>query len=309
VTALLARLGALFLAAGVAGQPVSPPPSSPKPPSTSQPQAAAPTRPAAKPESVRALLELARRQADKKDARGALETLRKARALAPNSEEVLHAFAEASLAVRAPLVALPVLESLTRICPSVGQYHYLLGVTLMQAGDAAAAVFPLKEAGRLEPDEPPVLTALGAALNERKLYAEAKPLLLRALSRAPDSVEAMAALAEAEAALGELAEAEGHAQRTLVRQADNATASRVLGMVRMQQERYAEARDALLKAVASDPSSAKAHYQLSLTYRRLDDPASAEKHLALYRQRAAEAESRIKEVRALTGFSLGGMQR
>ena len=149
---LLARLGTVFLAAGVAAQPASKPQSSPKPPFPAPPQAAAQARPAAKPESVRALLALARQQADKKDARAALETLRKARTLAPNAEEVLHAFAEAALAVHAPLVALPVLEALTRICPSVGQYHYLLGMALMQAGDAAAAAFPLKEAGRLEPD-------------------------------------------------------------------------------------------------------------------------------------------------------------
>ena len=63
---------------------------------------------------------------------------------------------------------------------------------------------PLKEAERLEPNEPPILVALGTALNERKLYAEAKPPLLRALSLAPDNVEAMAALAEAEEGLGEL---------------------------------------------------------------------------------------------------------
>ena len=182
------------------------------------------------------------------------------------------------------------------MCPSVGQYHYLLGTALMQAGDVAAAVEPLKEAERLEPNEPPVLIALGTALNDRKLYPEAKPPLLRALSLAPDNVEAMAALAEAEEGLGELAEAEGHAQRALARSGADATANRVMGMVRMKQDRYAEARDALLKAVASDPSSTKAHYQLSLAYARLDDEVSAEKHLALYRRCAAEAESRIKQV-------------
>jgi tetratricopeptide (TPR) repeat protein len=257
---------------------------------------------------VRALLELARQQSERKDARGALETLRQARALAPNSEEVLHAYAEASLAVRAPLVAIPVLEPLTRMCPTVGQYHYLLGMALIEAGDAAAAVEPLREAVRLEPDEPPALVALGTALNERRLFSEAKAPLQRALSLAPDNVEAMAALAEAEQGLGELQQAEDHAQRALTRSGADATANRVMGMVRMKQDRYGEARDALLKAVASDPCSAKAHYQLSLAYARLSDAAAAEKQLALYRQCVAQAESRIKEVRALTGFSLGGMQ-
>lgn len=307
--ALFAGLGALSLAAVTVAQPDSQAQPAPKPPAAAKPQSTAPPhQPAARPQSVRALLARARQQSERKDARGALETLRQARALAPNSEEVLYAYAEASLAVRAPLPAIPVLESLTCMCPSVGEYHYLLGMALVQAGDVAAAFDPLKEAERLEPNEPPILVALGTALNERKLYSEAKPPLLHALSLAPDSVEAMAALAEAEEGLGELQEAEAHVQRALVRSAADATANRVMGMVRMKQDRYAEARDALLKAVASDPSSTKAQYQLSLAYARLNDESNAQKHLALYRRCAAEAESRLKEVRALTGFSLGGMQ-
>jgi cellulose synthase operon protein C len=300
-----------LVAAAAAAQPASTPQSPPKtparPPAAARPQPTA--RPVARPQSVKALLALAHEQSERKDLRGALETLRQARALAPNSEEVLAAYAEASLAVRAPLSAVPVLEALTRICPGVGQYHYLLGTALVQAGDVAAAVGPLKEAERLEPDEPPILVALGSALNDRKLYPEAKPPLLRALSLAPDSVEAMAALAEAEEGLGELAEAENHAQRALDRSKGDATANQVMGMVRMKQDRYAEARDALLRAVAAEPCSTKAQYQLSLAYARLEDPTSAEKHLALYRRCTAEADSRVEQVRALTGFSAGGMSR
>jgi tetratricopeptide (TPR) repeat protein len=190
----------------------------------------------------------------------------------------------------------------------VGQYRYLEGMALMEAGDAAAAVEPLKEAERLEANQPLTLIALGRALNSRKLYAEAKPFLLRALSLMPDSVEAGAALAEAEEGLGDLKEAETHARRALARADTNATANLVMGMVRMKQERYAEACDALAKAVTADPASPKAHYQLGLVYARLKDPVRSKKHLELYRQKAKEAEGRVKEVRSLTGFSLGGMQ-
>jgi hypothetical protein len=61
--------------------------------------------------------------------------------------------------------------------------------------------------------------------------------------------------------------------------------------------------------VSSSPCSTKAQYQLSLAYARLDDPVSAEKHLAIYRRCLAEADSRVEQVRALTGFSMGGMSR
>ena len=73
------------------------------------------------------------------DAPGALDSLQKARALAPNSEEVLSALAQVALAARLPAPAAAALEALTRMCPEVAQYQYLLGVSLMTAGDAVRA--------------------------------------------------------------------------------------------------------------------------------------------------------------------------
>jgi tetratricopeptide (TPR) repeat protein len=259
-------------------------------------------------QSVQALLQLARLQAGQKNTAGALQSLLKARGIAPNSEEVLRTYAETSLAAKAPLSAIPALESLTRLCPTVGQYHYLEGVALMEAGDVAASVESLREAERLEPNRPPTLIALGTALNDRKLYAEAKPFLLRGLNLEPENAEAAAALAEAEQGLGELESAEVHAQRALARAPANPTANLALGMVLMKRERYGEARGALQKALAADPSSAKAHYQLSLACARLGDEASSEKHLDLYRREVKQTEERIKAVRDVTGFSMGGMQ-
>ena len=57
-----------------------------------------------------------------------------------------------------------------------------------------------------------------------------------------------------------------------------------MGLVRMKQERYAEARGFLERAIATDPLSAKAHYQLSLACARLGDNAGQAKHLALYQK-------------------------
>jgi tetratricopeptide (TPR) repeat protein len=273
-------------------------------------QDAPPAPPARGLESVPALLQRARQQSGQGDAAGAMDSLGRARALAPNSEDVLSASAQLALAVRAPVPAILALEPLTRMCPTVAQYHYLLGVALMQAGDMLAAVEPLREAERLEPNRPLTLVALSLALNGRKQYAEAKPPLLRALELEPDNVEAVAALAEAEDGLGEVREAEAHAERALARASSHATANLVLGMVRMKQERYAEARDAFLRAVAADPASPKAHYQLSLAYARLGDEASARAQVELYRRKLREIEERVNQLRTATGLSAeGGMRR
>jgi tetratricopeptide (TPR) repeat protein len=256
--------------------------------------------------SAQALLWLARLQTGRQDTAGALDSLRKARVLAPNSEEVLSAFAQVSLRGRAYVPAITALESLARLCPTVAQNHYLLGVGLMEAGVLPAAEESLRLADRLEPNRLLTLVALGLVLNGRKQYADAQPVLLRGLDLEPENVDAIAALAEAEAGLGDLTQAEVYARRALANSAKHATANLVMGTVLMKQEHYAEARDALETAVAADPDSAKAHYQLSLAYARLGDDTNAQKQVALYQQTLRDAEERAKALHRDTGLSTRG---
>jgi len=251
--------------------------------------------------SVEALLQLSRLQSEDGDAAGALESLRKARAAAPNSEDVLSAFAQVSLAAGAPVPAIVALTSLTRICPTVAQHQYLLGIALMRAGDSVAAVEALREADRLEPNRFLTLVALGIAHNSRQAYADAKPLLARGLALEPENVDVVAALAEAEQGLGELDAAADHAQRALSKAPDQATANFVAGLVAMDRTRYADARAALERAVAADPQSPRAHYQLSLACARLGDTAASAQHVEQYRQTLRELEARVKAIRAATG--------
>jgi len=290
---LIACLAVLRLGASAAAQ--TPPPSA-----GAAPQVVAP-------KSVRALLELARVQSRQKNLAGALESLRRARESAPNSEEVLSAYAEAALANRMPLRALPVLEALSRLCPTVAPYRYRLGAALLQVGDTEAALLFLKEADSLEPNQAPTLQALGAALDRRGLYAEAQPVLLRGLSLAPDDAETLAALAEAEAALGQLEAARAHAQRALDKASTSPSAHRAMGLLLLKEERYAEARDAFLRA-ATGPASAQPHDELSRAYAALGDEAAARKHQALFRQQMKEREDRVTEVRRVTGLAVDGPQ-
>jgi tetratricopeptide (TPR) repeat protein len=256
--------------------------------------------------SVRELMQTARVQIQSGDPAGALESLRTARTIAPNSEDVLSAVAQVALAARMPLVAITTLDVLTRICPTVSQYHYLFGVALMEAGDMPAAVESLQQADRLEPERGLTLLALGLALNSRKQYDEARRALRHALDLEPDNIDGLAALAEAEAGAGDLARAEDDARRVLVRSSAHGAGNFVMGLVLMKRERYAEARDALNNAIAADPASAAAYYQLSLAYARLGDEANARKHVELYQQKLREIEERIK---ALRGASPGERPR
>ena len=81
-------------------------------------------------------------------------------------------------------------------------------------------------------------------------------------------------------------------------------------MVRMAQGRFAEARDAFTKSMATDPLSPKADYQLSLAYARLGDDARAREQVELYQRKLREIEERLVQVRTATGRGpAAGMQK
>jgi tetratricopeptide (TPR) repeat protein len=140
--------------------------------------------------------------------------------------------------------------------------------------------------------------ALGLALNNRKEYADARSVLRRSLDLQPESVEVVAALAEADAGLGNFDEAARYAQRALERAPAGATANLVMGLVHLERRNYTDARDALLRAVAADPESPKATYQLSLVYARLGDDANSQRYLDAYRENLRGVEERIRLLRA-----------
>ena len=251
--------------------------------------------------SVQALLLLSRVQSEDGDAAGALDSLRQARTLAPNSEEVLSAFAQMSLAAGAPIPAVVALEALERMVPDVMEYHYLLGVARLRVGDSLRAVTALSAAERLDPNRALTLLALGIAHNSLQQYADARSVLARAVELDSRSVDTLAALAEAEQGLGELEAASKHAQQVLATVPQHATANMVAGLVAMDRSQYANARAALERAVQTDPLLFKAHYQLSLACARLGDEAAAGRHLERYRQVMRDVQRMIQELKMATG--------
>jgi tetratricopeptide (TPR) repeat protein len=260
---------------------------------------------ATRPRSARAWLLLARAQSGQQQAGAALESLKKALQVAPNAEDVLVAYAQVALAVQAPVPAILALDPLARMSPGNGQYHYLLGVALLQAGDVPAATEALERARLIDPDRVVALVALGLSLNNRKLYDQALPHLRRAQELEPDNVEVIANLAEAEEGRDDLDAAEAHAARVLASAPGHPTANFVMGMVLMKRERFAEARDRLEKALAAGASPSKTHYQLSLACARLGDMPASESHRQQYQAARGEIEARLVELRNKTGIGEG----
>lgn len=260
-------------------------------------------------ESVRDLVLQARSQAMRGNHAQASQILDRARAQAPNSEEVLSDFAENSLAVGDPVGAIQVLEPLSRMHPRVAKYPYQLGVALLQLKEFAASVDSIRFSLELQPDRPLPLLALGITLLSQKEYGEAKKALDRSLELEPDNAETLAVLAEAEEGLGHLERAENLANRALSLAGSHAGAYFVLGRVRMSEARYAEATDYFLKSVEMVPGSGRTHYQLSLAYARQNDLENSKKHRELHLTARAENEEQIEQMRNRAGLKASGMRQ
>ena len=253
---------------------------------------------AAATESVRALLDQARARASQNDAERAAAALGRAISLAPNSEDVLNAYARFSLSRANPIQAVLALEPLARMHPGEAEYAYLLGVARMQVGEMAEAAEALQGAAALDPGRALTHIALGLALNRVDRFDEAQAALAAALRLEPDNVEALAAMSEAAEGLGMLDEATRLADRTLAVDPDHATALVTVGTASLKEGRFEAAREALVRAVAAEPESIKGHYQLSLALARLGDREGAERHLQLSREAQAAIEQHIERLRA-----------
>ncbi|MCY3932926.1 MAG: tetratricopeptide repeat protein [Acidobacteria bacterium] len=249
-------------------------------------------------ESVRGLLDQARALASRNEADAAAEALGRAVALAPNSEDVLNAYARFSLARGNPIQATLALEPLARMHPGEAEYAYLLGVARMQVGEMAEAAEALFDAAALDRNRALTHIALGLALNRVDRFDEAREALATALRLEPDNVEALAAMSETTEGLGMLAEASRLAERALAVNPDHPTALVTIGTARLKEGRFEAAREALTRAVVAEPDSIKGHYQLSLALARLGDREAAERHLRLSREAQAAIEEHIERLRA-----------
>jgi tetratricopeptide (TPR) repeat protein len=260
-------------------------------------------------ESVRAMLALGRSLARRGAGQEALSVLYRAAEVAPNSEEVLSAYARLCVEHEAPVPAMKTLEALTRLRPAEAEYFYLLGLARLQLAESDGAVAALRRSLELDPDQVLPLFALGLSFRDQKRFAEAKKALTESLRLLPSHADSLVVLAEVEEGSGELELAEQHLERALQLGGETAEALYVLGKIRHAQGRYEEARDALKLSIEKNPRPRKAHYVLSLAYARLGDRERSRESLELYRQKTKEAEDLLIKMRTDAGLGVSGMGR
>jgi tetratricopeptide (TPR) repeat protein len=156
---------------------------------------------------------------------------------------------------------------------------YNLGAESSRAGNRDDAVAYLKRAIEVDPTLDQAYTALGQVYMVKKSYKEAVAALDPVLARDPQNLEALTIRFEALKAAGdkEGAKAAEAAMKT-VQAAQSPEVLYKQGIAQYNSNNLPSAIETLEKAVAADPSYAKAHYMLGLAYAG-SDTAKAKAHL------------------------------
>lgn len=154
--------------------------------------------------------------------------------------------------------------------------HYNLGKLLYTRGAHGAAEQHLTESLRSRPDFPEARLMRGYVRRSLGRWGEAAADLMAGLAARPEDPAARATLAEALLAqaaehhrAGRHAEAEAGYREILSRDAQNADALNLLGVLTHELGRFTEARQCYRRLLALAPQRAETHYNLGLVEREL----------------------------------------
>jgi superkiller protein 3 len=238
---------------------------------------------AADPKSIESLLAMAQMFAVQKKHADSMAMLEKARALSPDSRDVLRHFVVEAMQAGQNDKALQAAQELQRKSPELDD-RYLVASVMVQQKQYLAASHILEDYVAQRPQDPRAYLGLGIAYLNLLRYPEARQALERSLQLKPD-------LAEAEFQSGLLASQEGrrqdavqHWQRAVELQPQHAQALFSLGTVYLEAGQLAEAETAFTRSLASDPGNMKTEYNLALVLNKSGKSEEAKQHLEHYRR-------------------------
>lgn len=171
------------------------------------------------------------------------------------------------------------LNRVAELDPHDPRPHRVIAVIHLDAGSFAIAIEDFRESFRREPnqsDREDMLLELASCQLSVKRHNDA----LRTLAQCAESAEVLAMRAEAHYALGDKEAALGLADRALTLEADQRLALAVLGKLALDERRFDDAVEALMRAVRAAPSDYDLHYTLVAALRGAGRKEDAEKQLA-----------------------------
>jgi tetratricopeptide (TPR) repeat protein len=231
------------------------------------------------------LAQIAERQ---ENSEKALSYLVAAKRLDPENPEILFEFGKVCLERNLVDDALPALTKAVALRPDQDSYVYVLGSANVARGNLTQAASVYAQLLQKHQHDAVLNYAMGAVYYLQAKYTEAELALKQSLEAQPDQVAASYYLALTYNAIGD----DGRAIpifRELIQSHPQHVPSYVkLGGILVREHQYEEAQRDLERAVALDPDSVEAHYQLGLLLRRVGKPAESESQFAESRRLETE---------------------
>jgi tetratricopeptide (TPR) repeat protein len=229
------------------------------------------------------------------DREKALAHLLRARALAPSDPELLFEFAMTAMGLSLYEDAQQALVRALERRPDEPKFIYALARTRLANGEILQAESLFRRYVELRPQDATGHYGLGYTLALLKRGAEAVRSFERSLELRRDQTESqyqLGLLAHAEGDMGRAAE---WYEKVLARYTAHAGALSGMGLVHFNRKQYELALNYLERAIAVEPSLAKAHYHLGLTHARLGNKqaATTELELAARLEQEQKAKRRV----------------
>lgn len=188
-------------------------------------------------------------------------------------------------------IALQELDRALELSPRRADVLGLRGLVLMQVGDSEAAGQSLRDALRVEPDNPSLQNNMGWFLCQKGEFDKAIVYFERALSTksyaSPEKALVNAGLCRMRQGQG--AQAEAFLRRALDNDPMNLQAHAGLARLAYDHSDYTRARSHLLKVIESEQAVAENFLMAILIERKRGDAASEQSLLAQWRRRFPES--------------------
>ncbi len=254
----------------------------------------------AHPNSVKTLQTLSAIALKRGNPAQAWDYIAQARKLAPNSAQVVFAFAGVSLENHLVSEAITALRLLLLREPDNPEYLLMLGNSVLEsATEFSKAVDYFRRYVELRPEDALGHMMLGYGHYVNREYEQAAAELRRTLEIQPDFLEAEYYLAMIDYHGNRDEAAVQRLTTLLARRPEHDKAHTALGKIFLRQRRFSEAVEHLQRAVALNGGSSDLHFNLSRAFTQLGDREEAERQLALYRDFKAKEEQREEEGRRL----------
>lgn len=200
----------------------------------------------------------ARRQLERGDAAGAIETLRRALTEEPDDPELHALLAAALLGARRRHAARLEAQQAVALAPTSPQAHRVLGYVRLAFHDLGGAAAAFQEAVLLAPEDPQAHLGLGRLHEAAGRRGEARAAYEHVLALDPGELDAVVALGDLDLEVRRLPEARARALAALQESAEHEGALALMGRVLLAEGHAEEARRHALAILQEDAGSAPA---------------------------------------------------